>query len=58
MIKPVSIDDIQNTPDTDLSLEMSLDSRLDNIDDLNYATLTDALEQRCLKTSMMAYISA
>lgn len=46
MIKPVSIDDIQNTPDTDLSLEMSLDSRLDNIDDLNYATLTDALEQK------------
>lgn len=45
MTKPVSIDDIQNTPDTDLSLEMSLDSRLDNIDDLNYATLTDALEQ-------------
>ncbi|WP_201582129.1 anhydro-N-acetylmuramic acid kinase [Psychrobacter glacincola] len=45
MTKPVSIDDIQNTPDTDLSLEMSLHSRLDNIDDLNYATLTDALEQ-------------
>lgn len=45
MTKPVSIDDIQNAPDTDLSLEMSLDSRLDNIDDLNYATLTDALEQ-------------
>ncbi|WP_201605889.1 anhydro-N-acetylmuramic acid kinase [Psychrobacter sp. JCM 18903] len=45
MTKPVSIDDIQNTPDTDLGLEMSLDSRLDNIDDLNYATLTDALEQ-------------
>ena len=45
MTKPVSIDDIQNTPDTDLSLEMSLDSRLDNIDDFNYATLTDALEQ-------------
>ena len=41
MTKPVSIDDIQNNPDTDLSL----DSRLDNIDDLNYATLTDALEQ-------------
>ena len=45
MTNPASIDDIQNTPDTDLSLEMSLDSRLDNIDDLNYATLTDALEQ-------------
>jgi len=45
MTKPVSIDDIQNNPDSDLSLDMSLDSRLDNIDDLNYATLTDALEQ-------------
>ncbi|HCT73224.1 MULTISPECIES: anhydro-N-acetylmuramic acid kinase [Psychrobacter] len=45
MTKPVSIDDIQNNPDSDLSLDMSLDSRLDHIDDLNYATLTDALEQ-------------
>ena len=45
MTNPASIADIQNNSDTDLSLDISLDSRLDNIDDLNYATLTDALEQ-------------
>ena len=41
MTNPASIADIQNNTDTDLSLDVSLD----HIDDLNYATLTDALEQ-------------
>ena len=41
MTNPASIADIQNNSATDLSLDVSLD----HIDDLNYATLTDALEQ-------------
>ena len=41
MTNLASIADIQNNSATDLSLDISLD----HIDDLNYATLTDALEQ-------------
>ena len=41
MTNPASIADIHHNSDPDLSLDASLD----HIDDLNYATLTDALEQ-------------
>ncbi|HSP84848.1 MAG TPA: anhydro-N-acetylmuramic acid kinase [Psychrobacter sp.] len=41
MTNPASIADSQNNTDTSLNL----DNSLNNMDDLNYATLTDALEQ-------------
>ena len=45
MTNPASIADSQHNNFSDLSLDNDFDSRLDNMDDLNYATLTDALEQ-------------
>ena len=45
MTNPTSIADSQHNNFSDLSLDDDFDSRLDNMDDLNYATLTDALEQ-------------
>jgi anhydro-N-acetylmuramic acid kinase len=45
MTNPASITDSQHNNFPDMSLDNDFNSRLDNMDDLNYATLTDALEQ-------------
>ena len=45
MTNPASITDSQHNNFSDMSLDNDFDSRLDNMDDLNYATLTEALEQ-------------
>ncbi|MEJ6066979.1 anhydro-N-acetylmuramic acid kinase, partial [Psychrobacter sp. 16-Bac2893] len=45
MTNPASFADSQHNNFSNLSLDDDFDSRLDNMDDLNYATLTDALEQ-------------
>ena len=45
MTKPVSIDNTNSTINVDHTLDHGLENSLEHIDDLNYATLTDALEQ-------------
>lgn len=45
MTKPVSITDNPHSTDIDLSINSGLDDHVHNNDDLNYATLTEALEQ-------------
>ena len=45
MTKPVSMTDNPHNTDIDLSINSGLDDHVHNNDDLNYATLTEALEQ-------------
>lgn len=45
MTNPASMTDTPDNTHTDLSLDNALDTYVNNSDDLNYATLTEALEQ-------------
>lgn len=45
MTNPASIADTHHNAHPDLEMDSDLDNRLENTDDLNYATLTEALEQ-------------
>ncbi|MBH0096933.1 anhydro-N-acetylmuramic acid kinase [Psychrobacter sp. NZS113] len=45
MTNPASIADTRHNTHPDLEMDSDLDNSLENIDDLNYATLTEALEQ-------------